>query len=410
MQQPARTFALLALLGLAAHATADSPMFRGPNGDGIFADTGLLKTWPEGGPALAWKAEGIGAGYAAAAIANGTVFTNGLLNENQGFLFAFSLDGKEKWRVNYGPETLEKQATGSRGTPCVDGDRVYVASGLGLLSCHAVADGKMLWQVDVAAKYHAQETMWAISESPIIDGDLVFSTPGGPNDTIVAFNKMTGEQVWSANINGERSAYCTPDVFQFGKNRVLVTMTAKSVVGVDVKDGKVLWVHPHPTNYDIHATTPVAAGNVIYYSAGYGSGGGALDVSEDGTKVTQKWLDSNLDCQHHGLCLVDGYVYGTGHQNNKLFCLELATGKEMWSTSEVTQGNIIFDEGMLYVYQGPKKGIVALVKADPKAFSLAGTLQVPPAKDKHWAHPAIADGKLFIRHAGTLYAYDIKAK
>jgi outer membrane protein assembly factor BamB len=187
-------------------------------------------------------------------------------------------------------------------------------------------------------------------------------------------------------------------------------MLAKSVVGIDPKAGDVLWTHKFETQYDIHAVTPVSSGNVIYYTGGYGSGGGAVDVSADGTKVTPKWDDKNLDCQHHGVVLVDGYIYGTGHKNNKLMCLELATGKLMWSTDEVTQGSMIYDDGMLYVYEGPKKGTVSLIKASPQKFERVSKFDVPAGKDKHWAHPVIANGRLYIRYAGAVYAYNIAAK
>jgi outer membrane protein assembly factor BamB len=405
------TMSLLACTLCAPQAlAADAPQFRGPTRDGIFKDTGLMKSWPEGGPPLAWKKEGIGKGYAAAAVVGDTIYVPGMQDDKQGYLYALDLSGAEKWKAAYGPETEDSQAPGARATPSVDGDRVYVLSGLGGLTCLATADGKQLWQVDMMKEFGGQTIMWAIAESQLVDGDRVYVTPGGTEATVVALDKMTGKTVWTCYVDGERSAYCSPTIFTFGGRRVLVTMTSKSVIGIDEATGKLLWKHPHPTNFDIHAVTPVSAGNVIYYTAGYGSGGGALDVSPDGSSVTQKWLDSNLDCQHHGVVLLDGYIYGTGQNNNKLFCLELATGKVMWSTDEVTQGDIAYADGMLYVYQGPRKGVVSLVKASPEKFEAAGSFVVPKDRDKHWANPAIANGRLYIRYAGNLYAYDIAAK
>lgn len=389
---------------------ADSPQFRGPTRDGIFADTGLQKSWPETGPALVWKAEGIGQGYASVAVVDGMIYVPGMLTDGLGYLFALDAAGKEKWKVAYGVETKDKQAPGSRGTPTVDGDRIYMMSGVGTLNCLAKADGKQIWQVDVMKEFGGQGVSWEIAESPLVDGNWVFATPGGPDAAVVALDKMTGKTVWTSKGFSEPSAYCSPTIFTFGGRRVLVTMTAQSVVGIDLKTGQPLWTHPHKTDYDIHAVTPACAGNVIYYTGGYGSGGGALDVSADGSSVTQKWTDSNLDCQHHGVVLLDGYIYGAGHNNSNLMCLELATGKLMWKSEEVTQGDVVFADGMLYVYEGPKKGIVSLVKATPEKFERTGSFQVPPGKEKHWANPAIANGRLYIRHAGNLYAYDISAK
>jgi outer membrane protein assembly factor BamB len=389
---------------------ADSPQFRGPERDGIFADTGLLKAWPESGPALLWQFEGVGQGYSSVAVVDGVAYVNGMGEDGQGYLLALDAQGQPLWKVPYGPETQNAQARGSRGTPTVDGDRIYVMSGVGGLSCHNRADGNLIWQVDVMKEFGGAPVSWDIAESPLIHGNLVFATPGGPDASVVALDKTTGKTVWKSQGFSEPSAYCSPNIYTFGGRDVLVTMTAKSVVGVDAKTGKPLWTHPHETEYDIHACTPVVQGSLLYYTGGYGSGGGALEVSADGSIVTPKWSDKNLDCQHHGVVLVDGYIYGTGHKSRGLKCLELATGKLMWSTDEISQGDVIYADGMLYVYEGPQRGIVSLVKATPEGFERTGSFAVPKARDKHWANPAIADGRLYIRHAGTLYAYDIAAK
>ena len=405
------TWILLFVLACSSMAFgADSPQFRGPNRNGQFAGEGLLGAWPEGGPALAWKAEGIGAGYASASVVGDTVYVPGMLDDNQGYVFALDPDGNVKWKSPYGTETLDKQATGSRSTPTIDGDRLYIVSGLGVLTCMSAADGKTIWQVDTKTQFAGQDISWSIAESVLVDGDLVFCTPGGPDASVVALNKMTGETVWTTKGFGEPHAYCSPDVFQFDGRRVLVTMTAKSVIGVDTKDGKVLWTHKHETDYDIHAVTPVLQGNLLYYTAGYGSGGGVLEVSKDGASVTPKWADANLDCQHHGVVLLDGYIYGAGHKNGKLFCIELATGAVKWSADEISQAVVVSADGMLYTYEGPRKGIVSLVKASPDGFQKTGSFVLTKGRDKHWAHPTIANGRLYLRYEGVLYAYDIKAK
>ncbi|MFA6239404.1 MAG: PQQ-binding-like beta-propeller repeat protein [Candidatus Hydrogenedentales bacterium] len=405
------TWILLGILVCSASAWgADSPQFRGPDRDGIFPEKGLLQAWPEGGPTLAWKTEGIGGGYAAASVAGDTIYVSGMLEDEVGYIFALDLAGKMKWKAPYGAETLDEKATGARSTPTIDGDRIYVMSGLGVLTCMSTADGKPVWQVEAKKVFGGQDTSWAIAESVLVDGDLVFCTPGGPDASVVALNKMTGKTVWTTKGLSEPHAYCSPDVFQFEGHRVLVTMTAKSVVGIDVKDGAVLWTHKHETDYDIHAVTPVLQGNMLYYTGGYGSGGGMLEVSKDGASVSPIWSDKNLDCQHHGVVVLDGYIYGAGHNSGSLFCLELATGKVMWNAEEISQAVVVCADGMLYTYEGPKKGIVSLVKASPEKFEKLGSFVVAKGRDKHWAHPAIANGRLYVRYEGVLYAYDIKAK
>lgn len=390
-----------------AALAADAPQYRGPSRDGIFKDTGLLQAWPEGGPALAWTAAGIGKGYSSPAVVGDTVYITGMLDDGQGYLFALDLAGKEKWRAAYGKETQDKQATGSRGTPTVDGDRVYIMSGVGALHCVSAADGAKIWEVDVFGQFQGQATMWAIAESPLIDGNNVIVTPGGPDATLVALDKSNGKTVWTCNANSQAPSYCSAIIYEVGGRKLLTTMTAKAVIGVDPKDGALLWSHPKMTKYDIHAVTPAIEGNILYYTAGYGSGGGALELSADGSKAKEIWTDLNLDCQHHGIILLNGHIYGTGHNNSKLMCLDLKTGKPAWETDEVSQGSIAYADGMLYVYEGPRKGIVSLVKARPEKYERTGSFTIPENRDKHWAHPVIAAGHLFIRHAGNLYAYKV---
>lgn len=410
MQNLARiSLAAAMAISVGAYA-ADTPQFRGPNRDGIFPETGLLKSWPASGPELAWMVEGVGQGYSSISEVDGTIYVPGMQDDQRGYIIALDANGKEKWRATYGEETLDRQAPGSRATPTIDGDRLYIMTGRSVLVCMSAKDGKIIWDVDTRDKFGGVSTTWGFSESPLVEGDLVFATPGGKDAAVVALNKMTGETVWTSKGFSEVSAYCSPAIFTFGGNKVLVTMTGKSVVGIDPKSGKVLWSHVHETKYDIHAVTPAVEGNILYYTGGYGSGGGALEVSADGSSVKPLWSDKNLDCQHHGVVILDGYVYGTGHNNNKLMCLELKTGKVMWSTDEVTQGDILFADGMLYVYEGPKKGVVNLVKPNPEKFERVASFPIPEGKDKHWAFPAIANGKLFIRHNGNLYAYNIAAK
>lgn len=388
---------------------ADTHQFRGPNRDGKFLDTGLLKAWPEGGPALLWKAESVGKGYASVAVVDGTIYCPGMDDDSQGYVHAFDNNGTLKWKAPYGSETQEKMAPGARSTPTIDGDRLYIMSGVGGITCMSIADGKQLWTVDAAAKFQAKPVLWVFSESLLVDGDLVFATPGGPDASVVALNKMTGETVWTSKGLSEASAYCSPAIFTFGGRRTLVQWLAESLVGLDVKTGEILWTFHQKVPYDIHANTPVGKDNLLYYSAE--SGGGVIEIGADGKSVTSRWTAKDPEILHHGAILHEGHLYGAGfRQSRKLYCLDFATGKELWSTDEIGEASTIFAEGMLYFYESPKKGLVHLVKATPEKYERTGVFQVPDAKDKHWAHPAIANGRLYLRYNGVLYVHDITAK
>jgi outer membrane protein assembly factor BamB len=406
----------LVILGLAvvlltgAALAGDSPQFRGPNRDGIYSEQGLLKTWPEGGPAVAWVAKGIGNGYSSIAVAGDKIYASGMGADETGFVSVLSLDGKVEKTIPYGKETTNDQAPGPRSTPTLDGKHLYIMSGLGVVYCIDLDKGGVLWNVDVLKKFGGENNTWTLAESLLVDGDRVICKPGGVEGGIVALNKLTGETVWAAKGIEDKASYCSPAIVTHNGHRILLTETETLVVGVNPDNGALLWTHPHKTEYNIHAVTPIYSNGLVYYSGGYGSGGGALELSPDGAAVTLKWEDKKLDCQHHGVVLVDGYLYGTGHKTNQLVCLEMATGKVMWQSKEVKQGNVIYADGMLYVYEGPKSGLVGLVKVSPEGMELAGRFTVTEGNDKHWAHPVIAGGRLYIRHGDALIAYTIASK
>ncbi len=408
-----REFALvmvMCLVGAGDGYAADSPEFRGPNRDGEFPETGLLKEWPEGGPPLVWVAKGLGKGYSSPSIVGDTIYVTGMLEDKQGYVFELDLDGVEKSKILYGEETQDMEAPGARSTPTIDGNRLYLMSGLGVVYCFEREGRKKLWEVDTVDRFGGQTITWSIAESVLVDGNRLICTPGGPDASVVALDKMTGETIWTSKGLSDASGYCSADIIEHRGRRIIITMTAKYVVGLDAGSGQVLWKHSHPMKYDIHAVTPVYADGMLYFTAGGEAGGGMLELSPDGAEITLKWTDKNLDCLHHGVVLVDGFIYGTNEQKRgRLICLELKTGRMMWSTNEIKQGAVIYADGMFYVYEGPKAGVVSLIQATPEGLERTGSFQVSEGTDNHWAHPAIAGGRLYIRHGDALIAYDIKA-
>ncbi len=403
--------AVVALLPLFAHA-GDSPQFRGPNRTGVFDEHGLLKSWPEGGPAVAWTAKGLGRGYSSVSVVGGKVYTTGMREDQTGLILVFNEGaGALEQSIPYGKESVEEQAPGSRATPTIEGGRLYLMSGLGVLNCFDLAKGEKVWEANVLERFGAKNITWQLAESVLVDGDKVICTPGGTEGLVAAVNKNSGETVWAAKVPGDRASYCTPIVVNHNGNRILLTGTARNIIGVNPDTGALLWAFAHKVPWDIHGVTPVYGGGLVYYTGGDGVGGGALELSQDGASVTSKWTDTTLDCLHHGVVLVDGYLYGTGYKaGGKLVCLEMATGKVMWTTKEVKEGMVVAADGMLYVYEGPKAGTVSLVKAASTGFQRAGRFAVTEGTNQHWAHPAIANGRLYIRHGDALVAYDIVAK
>jgi len=398
----------MAMLAVGAIA-ADWPQFRGPTRDGQSTETGLLKSWPEGGPKLLWSAKDVGEGYAQPVVAGGTVYVAGM-TDKAGYLSAFALDGKRQWKKTYGPEYTGRYP-GARSIPTVHDGRVYVTSGLGVLNCMDAKTGEVKWAVDIFKRFGGRNVRWGFAESSLIDGDRIICTPCGAEATMAALDRKTGKTVWKSEALGDRSGYCSPLLIRRGKTRLIVTMTAVNIIGVNADDGKVLWKVSYRSRYGNHPCTPIYSKGMLYCTSGYGKGGVMLELSADGTSAKQKWAEVKPDCHHGNMVLIDGYLYGTGHANGgKWVCLELASGKVIYETAGTGKGSPAVADGLMYCYTEP--GTVALVRPTPKpdGFQVVSSFKITQGRGMHWAHPTIAGGRLYIRHGDAVMAYDIKAK
>ncbi len=393
----------------------DWPQFRGPTRDGKSAETGLLKKWPQAGPKLLWSVDGLGIGFSSVAVAGGFVYTTGMIN-GEGFLFAYDIAGNLKLKESYGPEWT-KSHQGTRTTPTVDDGRVYVFSGTGMMVCFNAKTGGKVWQVDTLKEFDGKNIRWGMSGSPLIDGDKVYYTPGGKKGVIVALDKMTGKTIWATTGLDKLSAYCSAILIERGADRLLINLIQKLIVCVSADTGKVVWSEPYETSSDTSIVTPVYKDGRLYVTSvverEFTRGGVMFELSADGTNVSKKWSDQKLDCHHGGVVLVDGYIYGSNFNSiarGDWVCLDWDSGKVMYEAKwNGNKGSIIYADGMLYCYD-ENTGDVALVKASPKAFEIESSFRVTQGSGEHWAHPAISDGRLYIRHGDALMAYDIKNK
>lgn len=416
---------VLVCVDVSAKAEESSPksakqwhQFRGPNRDGKSAETGLLKKWPEGGPKMLWSVEDmLGIGFSSVAVADGYVYTTGMV-DGQGILFAFDLDGNLKWQKNYGPEWTGSHK-GARSTPTVDGDRLYVVSGNAKVICFERKTGDIIWEVDGTDKFGAQKTKWGFSEAPLIVDDKVICTPGGQDATMVALNKLNGETIWTTKELSDRSSYSSPILVERGSKKIIINQTDNYVVAVDAETGSVLWKDAF-SNYqegpenpkNINPPTPVYFDGCVYTTSGYDDGGAMYELSADGSSFKRKWVDKTLDNHHGGVVVVDGYIYGSNWISNRKgnwVCLEWDTGKVVYETEWQNKGPVIYAEGMLYCYD-EKEGNLALVRATPEKFDVVSSFTITKGDGMHWGHPAIYDGRLYIRHGHALMVYDIKAK
>jgi len=377
--------------------------WRGPHRDGVYPEKNLLKVWPEDGPARLWMVEGFGDGYSSPAVAADRIYVTGEI-KGEGFLFALDSDGKQLWKSSYGKEWAGSRP-GARTTPTVVGNRIYVMSAHGGAVCFDT-QGKKIWTVDLAQRFGARNIEWGMTESPLVDGNRVFFTPGGRNSTIVALNRETGETIWDIKINGETSGYCSPCLVKHGQRRLLLTMTAKSLVAVDADSGEFLWRESHITDYDVNANTPLYHEGNVFTNSGYGTGGQMFQLSEDGSSAKKTWTQKNLDSQMGAVVLVEGFIYGSGHNRRGWHCLDWDTGKVQFSAREVgNKGNIILADGLLYLYS--ERGDIALAKPNPQELEVVSSFRIKEGSGEHWAHLVIKAGRLYIRHGDTLMVYNI---
>lgn len=361
-----------------------------------------------------WSLKGIGKGYSSPAIANGMIYVTGLVGKN-GLLKAFDLNGNFKWKKTYGGE-WSKAMPGVRCTPTVNEGRVYVISGLGKVVCFDAKSGDEIWAVDAVEDYNGKYGLWGVAESPLIDGGNLICTPGGDEATVMALDKITGRVVWKCAVKGQKNACCSPILIHRGGRRLIVTMLDDYTIGIDAQTGRLLWKDVHDEyqqdTTEINPVSPVYHDGCIYTTSGYDDGSAMLQLNADGSQITRKWIETTLDCHHGGVVLVDGYIYSSNWYsvfNGGWVCLNWAMGTEMYHNKWNSKGSIIYADGMLYCYD-EKRGEVALVKPDPAGFKPVSSFTVSFGKGMHWAHPAISDGRLYMRHGDVMGVFDIKEK
>jgi outer membrane protein assembly factor BamB len=386
---------------------AISSEWRGPDRQGIYYETGLLDSWPEGGPELLWSFEGLGAGHSSPGIGNNRVFVTGM-PDTMGVLYSFDMEGNLLWQKEYGEE-WHVNYTGSRSTPLIVDDLLYFISGMAEVFCYDANDGEKVWSVNMLNRFDGKNIRWGISESVLIDGDRLICTPGGEKHNVVALNRFTGETVWSSTGSGEPSAYCSPVLIEHNDTRLIVTHTAESVIGIDANTGEHYWRVPQWQTHKIHANSPVYYNGVVYSSSTHHKEGNtgllALELSSDGRTVNQLFRNENYRNLMGGIIILDGVIYGSAYRKSDWFSIDALSGKERLISPDFRGGVIVYAENLFYCYS--EEGEVALVKMSPNSFEIISKFEVPLGTDQHWAHPIIYDKRMYIRHGDALMVYDI---
>jgi outer membrane protein assembly factor BamB len=384
------------------------PQFHGPERDNISTETGLLKQWPEGGPAMAWSFEGLGHGYSSAAIADGIICTAGNINDET-VLTALNMEGKVLWRASNGP-AWTKSYPGSRSTPTFDGGFIYHQSPLGRIVCLRAKTGDVVWRKDILAEVNSKNSTWGLAESVVVDGDLLFSSPGGPETCMVALDKKTGEMVWKAPGIDELAGYASPVLFEFAGMKIISTLTAKSFIGVNAATGELLWRIKHESYADENVMLPIYHGDRLFISTlAAGSVQWRMTGAHGAIQLDEVWRTKEMDNHHGGVVLFQGNLYGTStvKNGNQWVCLDWRSGQKKYQDEGVGKGSLTCADGMLYTLSIDR--VVGLVRPTPEGMELVSSFEIPEGGEgKSWAHPVVCGGRLYIRHGEFLYVYQVR--
>jgi outer membrane protein assembly factor BamB len=286
-----------------------------------------------------------------------------------------------------------------------------------------LADGKKVWSKSLVKDFGGRVPNWGYSESVFIDGDKLICTPGGNKGAMVALNKKNGEVIWRCTDISDAAGYSSVIAVEAAGIPHYIQQSQKGTFGVRATDGKLLWNVPDSKYRIAVVPTPVFHKDHVFVSAGYGAGCKLIKLSKktDGVKADTVYESKVITNHHGGIVRVGEYLYAHSDQDRQWVCLNfLKSDSEEgpsaeWTSRKLEKGSVSFADGHLYCYS-ERNGEVVLVKADPKDWLEAGRFTIPeksklrPGNSGVWAHPVIANGKLYLREYEWLFCYDVSAK
>lgn len=381
----------------------DWPQFRGPQRDGVSPETGLLRTWPEAGPAECWR-RSVGEGFSAITVADGGLFTLFADAEHE---LAVRLDpatGEEVWRTPIGPRFDEPLGNGPRSTPTWDGERLYVLSSTGGLHALDPEDGSKLWSFDAQKDLSARMPIRGFASSPLIDRDLVIVELGGAEGKgVVALDRKSGELRWGARETP--AGYASPLAVTIdGVEQVIHLPTAGRELASLQLDGSVYWTHPwSPGAIAMPVFIPP---DRIFVSASADIGAMVVRVhTEDGEPVVEEvWKDRVMKNHFSSSVLYEGTLYG--FDNGTLKALDPATGEQHWAHRGLGKGSLVAADGLLLVLSD--RGKLVLAEATTEGYRELGSKQALTGKT--WTMPTLAGGRVYLRDHDEMVCLEVSDK
>lgn len=402
---------------------ADWPQWRGENRDGVWNETGLIEKFNTSQLPVVWRAK-VSNGYSGPTVADGRVYVTDRIEKPKEMerIHCFdAMGGDEKWVHEY--ECKYKKVGYPDGPRCsvsIDGARVYSLGTMGHLFCLDAANGDVHWSKDLNEEYDLKIPIWGISASPIIEKDLIIvQVAGKDNACIIAFDKITGDEKWTALDDG--ASYSAPIIIEQAGKRVLVCLTEQRLVGLDSLTGKLYWQVPFkPIKMTISAATPVFHNNYVFVSSFY-DGSLLVKVDPDKLQASKVWhrrgeseiKTDSLHCMISTPILAGNNIYGVDSYG-QLRCLDLLTGDRIWenltAVPEARWANIHMVQNSDKVWMFNERGELLITKLSIDGFQeISRTKLIEPTEGQLgkrggvcWSHPAYANKHIYIRNDNEL--------
>lgn len=387
----------------------DWPQWRGPSRNDLSTEKGLLKAWPASGPKQVWLFKEAGLGYSGFSVSDGRLFTMGARGEKEFLICLNAKDGRELWATPIGGTYPNNWGDGPRGTPTVDGKFVYALAAQGGLICADVSKGNVVWKADMK-DFGGKVPGWGYCESVLVDGNKVVCTPGGGKGAVVALDKKTGAVVWQSKDFTDEAHYSSIITADLNGARQLIQLTPKTIVGLNAKDGSVLWRSDWQGKVAV-IPTPIYKDGHVYVTSGYGVGCKLVKVGA-GNQVSDVYVNKVIKNHHGGVVLVGDHLFG--HSDGAGWtCQNFLTGEEVWSSKAFGKGAVTYADGMLYCLE-EGSGTVVLAEASTKGwseksrFTLSPQTQLRKRDGRIWTHPVISNGRLYLRDQEIIYCFAVK--
>jgi len=394
--------------GLIASPEPDWPQWRGPCRDGISNEKGLLRSWPQEGPKLLWKINGLGKGWSSPIVVGNRLYITGDVGQDL-VIFAFDRNGKPVWKTKNG-KYWKNPYPGARASCAFSEGRLYHLNAHGRLACLDAASGDEIWTVNILDRFSGGNITWALSECLLIDGPRVIATPGGKKALMAALDKRNGRTVWTTEpLGNDKASHSSPTLFRYAGRRLITNCSEAHGFGVDADTGKLLWTVPLKNPHGVNASTPVYGSGKVYYVTPYAENGRLYRLVPDGQGITAEHIwTSQLDTVTGCAVLVDGILFSAGYKNAKWwFGVDWQTGKTKYELKDLTTGAAIYADERLYCLD--ESGTVALLKWSSNGLETAGRFRLFPKRTNDaWAHPVLLDGRLYLRYHDTLWCFDVK--